>query len=303
MSQTKVLTKEEKNIILTKENYEESALLAIGHLNAYINKLAFKLSNSAGSCEDYKQELILKAWHVFRRYEKDIVENRRNARVADLINTGVRVVHNRFADLSAEFAKKTDTSLFTHKLDDIENRNPDKDFYESDLSAVTPMFTYRTDPNEELEVEDLVKRLFQDLETSEMPDETISFVREMLEPSDETTNAYARWLTLTNPKNPHKNKGIPARVVCEQLGIDYTKIGKIKEIIGVSLVRLGLDPNQVFPNMNLPDSFWIQNGIKPPYRKNKEEIRITVRNTGQRKERAQQIKELAKQFPNLTLSK
>lgn len=311
IQQNRVLTKEEKNIVLTKDNYEQSAMLAIGHLSAYINKLAFKLSNSAGSCEDYKQELILKAWHVFRRYEKDIVENRKNARVADLINTGVRVIHNRFADLSAEFAKKTDTSLFTHKLDDIENRNPDKDFYESDLSSVTPMFTYRTDPQDELETNDIVKRLLKSLETCEMPEETISFIKETLDPSQETIDAYSYWLTLTNPKNPHKNKGIPAKVVCEKLGIDYTKIPRMKEIIGIHLVKLGMDPTQVFPNTKLPNSFWIQNGIKPPYRRNNfEDVKEAPKEEVKKPEvpsakfiRMQRISELAKKFPNLTLSK
>lgn len=298
MVQNRVLTKEEKNVILTEENYEQSALLAIGHLNAYINKLAFKLSNSAGSSEDYKQELILKVWHVFRRYEKDIVENRKNVCVKDLINTGVCVAHNRYADLSAEFAKKTDTSLFTRKLDDVENSNPDKDFYESDSNPITPMFTYRVDPNEELEVNNLVEVLLKDLEDSEMPYETTSFVKEMLEPSTETLNMYDEWLRITNPKNPHKNKGIPPKVVCDRLGIEYSKMNRIKEIIGVSLIKLGMSKSQVFPNMNYPDSFWIQNGLKPPHKNKVNNYRRDKENNSEEK-----IQELAKRYPNLTLSK
>lgn len=265
----KVLTKEEKNIILTKENYEESALLAINHLNAYINKLAFKLSNAAGSCDDYRQELILKAWHVFRRYEEDIVSNRKDVRIADLINTGVRVIHNRYADLCADFAKKADTSIFSHRLDDYDNKNPDKDYFIADSINIVPMFVSRADPKDELEMDDIIKRLLMSLETSEMPYETIFFVKEMLEPSQETLERYNKWLKLTNPKNPHKNKGIPAKVVCEKLGIDYVKVGRIKEIIGIHLVKLGLNPEQVFAGEDLPDSFWLQNGIKPPFKLNK----------------------------------
>ena len=78
--------------------------------------------------------------------------------------------------------------------------------------------------------------------------------------------ASTKLIELPNDVTP---KGIPAKVVCEKLGIDYVKVGRIKEIIGIHLVKLGLNPEQVFAGEDLPDSFWLQNGIKPPFKLNK----------------------------------
>ena len=260
----KQLTKEEKNVILTCSNFDDSCIKAIQHLENLINKYAFSLRNAVGTTDDYKQELKLKTFKVFRQYEFELTILRDDATIQDLIFMAVRILHNRWADLSMEFSKKKDTSMFLNSLDDDADRNPEKDLYEFDSSEATVQITYYKDDVAEIDAQNIIDRLIQNLEVSEMPYETIGYLRESISPSDSTERRYEKWLRITNPKNPHKNKGIPAKVICEELGIEYSKMSKIKEIIGLNLIKLGIDPELILKSISVQDETWRQYGLKKP---------------------------------------
>lgn len=258
------LTKDEKKIILTCRNYDNCCLLAIQHLDKYINKFAFRLRNAIGTTDDYKQELKLKALRVFRQYEFELTILREDATIQDLIFMAVRIIHNRFADLSMEFSKKKDTSMFINSLDDSDERNPEKDIYEFSTTDAPIQITYYQDEESVSEANNLIERLIQNLEVSEMPYETIGYLKESISPSDSTEARYEKWLRITNPKNPHKNKGIPAKVICEELGIEYSKMSKIKEIIGMNLIKLGVDPSLILKSIAVADDTWRNYGLRKP---------------------------------------
>lgn len=263
------LTKEERKTVLTCRNYDESCIKALDHLENYINKYAYSLRNAVGTIDDYRQELKLKTLKVFRQYEFELTILRDDSTIQDLIFMAVRIVHNRWADLSMEFSKKKDTSLFTNSLDDSETRNPDKDVYESEISDSAIPIVFSDNKVDVLEMDNLIERLIENLKVSEMPYETIGYLKESISPSESTERRYDRWLEITNPKNPHKNKGIPAKVICEELGIEYSKMGRIKEIIGLNLIKLGISPSLIANCINIGDDTWKQYGLKRPnYLKN-----------------------------------
>lgn len=254
-------TKFEKKIILTCYNYNEICFKTLEHLEKYINKYAFSLRNAVGTTEDYKQELKLKALKVFKRYEFELTILRDDATVTDLIFMAIRVIHNRWADLSMEFSKKKDTSLYTNSLDNSEDRNPDKDLFANEKSKTAPVLVENFNSFSVIEVNNLVENLFEILKNSEMPKETIGYLREVIYPSDYTEEMYEIWLQKTNPKNPHKNKGIPAKVICESLGIEYSKMAKIKEIIAVNLIKLGIEPEKLIKNVRIKKDTWEKYGL------------------------------------------
>lgn len=258
------LTKEEKQTTLTCRNYDDSCIKALNHLDNYLNKYAFQLRNAIGSIDDYRQELKLKTLKVFRQYEFELTILRNDSTIQDLIYMAVRIIHNRYADLSMEFSKKKDTSLFTSSLDDNEERNPDKDLYEAEISDSAIPIVFSDNQVDILEVDNLVQKLIENLKVSEMPYETIGYLKESISPSASTEKRYEKWLRITNPKNPHKNKGIPAKVICEELGIEYSKMGKIKEIIALNLVKLGISPSLITSCINVEDDTWRQYGLKKP---------------------------------------
>lgn len=260
----KQLTRDEKKVILTCSNFDESCLKAVQHLDNLINKYAFSLRNAVGTTDDYRQELKLKTFKVFRQYEFELTILRDDATIQDLIFMAVRIIHNRWADLSMEFSKKKDTSMFLNSLDDTDERNPEKALFEIDKIEPAIRITYNEDEVEKYDTQDLVNKLIQNLEVSEMPYETIGYLKESISPSDSTERRYEKWLNVTNPKNPHKNKGIPAKVICEELGIEYSKMSKIKEIIGLNLIKLGVDPSIILRSISVQDDTWRQYGLKKP---------------------------------------
>ena len=59
-------------------------------------------------------------------------------------------------------------------------------------------------------------------------------------------------------------QGKQHKQICEELGIEYSKMSKIKEIIGMNLIKLGVDPSLILKSIAVADDTWRNYGLRKP---------------------------------------
>jgi len=248
---------------LSKSNFDRMVHEVLIDCAPKIGNLARKLVNSVGDYNDYVIELQIGGIWILRKYEEGfIIDNWKSW--ADWVYTALRGIHNRYADLCKEFSKRADTSVFSPKFDsEMSNRlmydaQDNDDNYDGFPQIESSEDTAITN--------NLYEKLIESLKREEDGDEIVRFLRESVNPSDETWKVYEEWRTSAAKHNPFKNSiKIPSKIICAALNIDQNKIGRYKEVIGITLVKLGVDYSCVFPKYKtMNKNFWLSRGCPAP---------------------------------------
>lgn len=247
---------------LSEKNYDKMVEVVIGRCQPKISALARKLVNANGDYEDYVSELQIAIIQMFRKYQEGFLRDTHKG-WKDWLYCALRIVHNRYADLCHDFSKKTDTSLFIDRFDTEGSNKLMYDAQDGDEQL-------NAQPVESAEdtviTNELYSKLLEYLAKEENGSEIVSFLQESVNPSDHTWEVYENWLKESGNRNPFKNSvKIPFKIICKSLQIDYNKISRYKEIIGITLVKLGVNHGDVFPKYkSMNRNFWLSRGCPAP---------------------------------------
>lgn len=246
---------------LSKANFDRMLHEVLIDCAPKINNLARKLVNSVGDHEDYVIELQMGGIWIMRKYEDGFIRDNWKS-WADWVYTTLRGIHNRYADLCKEFSKRADTSIFSPKFDSEMSNKLMYDAQDDDYDG----FPQIESSEDTVVTNDLYRRLIEMLSREEDGEDIVKFLKESVNPSDETWKVYEEWRNSAAKHNPFKNSiKIPSKIICSAIGVEQNKIGHYKEVIGITLVKLGVDYGEVFPKYKTMNrNFWLSRGCPAP---------------------------------------